>query len=343
MRYTRSEKLEIIRQVEQSPLPAKRTLAELQVSRASFYRWYRAYRDLGAAGVDQARSTSRQQFWNRVPDHERERVVEVALEKPELSPRELAWHITDSEGWFISESSVYRILKAFDLVTSPHYIVMSAADKFSQPPRRVHELWQTDFTYMKIQGWGWYYLGTVLDDYSRYVICWRLFTGMSSDDVKVLLDEAVALTGVAGVPVRHRPRLLSDNGPCYVSKGLAAWMEENEMKHVRGAPYHPQTQGKIERYHRTMKNVVKLQNYWMPGELQQELATFVAWYNSQRYHESLENLTPEDVYVGRAREIQTQRQLLKMQTLRARRCYNRGCEVREKAVIRPGLVRESVY
>jgi putative transposase len=213
MRYGRAEKLEIIRLVEQSELPAKRTLAELQVSRASFYRWYRAYREAGVAGVGEAKASSRQQFWNRVPDHEREQVVEVALAKPELSPRELAWHITDSEGWFISESSVYRILKAFDLVTSPNYIVLSAADKFSQPTRRVHELWQTDFTYMKIQGWGWYYLGTVLDDFSRYVICWRLFTGMSSDDVKVLLDEAVALTGMAGVPVRHRPRLLSDNGP----------------------------------------------------------------------------------------------------------------------------------
>ena len=343
MRYSRAEKLEIIRLVEQSELPAKRTLAELQVSRASFYRWYRTYREDGVAGVGEAKASSRQQFWNRVPDHEREQVVEVALAKPQLSPRELAWHITDCEGWFISESSVYRILKAFDLVTSPNYIVLSAADKFSHPTRRVHELWQTDFTYMKIQGWGWYYLGTVLDDFSRYVICWRLFTGMSSDDVKVLLDEAVALTGMAGVPVRHRPRLLSDNGPCYVAKGLAEWMDKNEMKHIRGKPYHPQTQGKIERYHRTMKNVVKLQNYWMPGELQQELAAFVAWYNTQRYHESLENLTPEDVYVGRAREIQTQRQLLKMQTLRARRCYNRGLEVREKVVIRQGSVRESVY
>jgi nitric oxide synthase oxygenase domain/subunit len=120
-------------------------------------------------------------------------------------------------------------------------------------------------------------------------------------------------------------------------------MVANEMKHVRGKPYHPQTQGKIERYHRTMKNVVKLKNYWVPGELQLELTAFVAWYNTERYHESLENLTPEDVYVGRGREIQTQRQLLKMQTLRARRCYNRGQMVGETSVIRPCSVRDSVY
>ena len=83
--------------------------------------------------------------------------------------------------------------------------------KFPQPPRRVHELWQTDFTYLKVTGWGWYYLGTVLDDYSRYVISWRLFTSMSAEDVKELLDEAVAKTGIDRVSVRHRPRLLSEN------------------------------------------------------------------------------------------------------------------------------------
>jgi putative transposase len=270
-------------------------------------------------------------------------VVDVALQKPELSPRELAWHITDREGWYISESSVYRILKAYDLVTSPNYIVLSAHERFPQPPRRVHELWQTDFTYLKVTGWGWYYLGTVLDDYSRYVISWRLFLSMSADDVKELLDEAVAKTGVDRVSVKHRPRLLSDNGPCYVSKSLAEWLQENEIGHTRGKPYHPMTQGKIERYHRTMKNVVKLQNYYLPWELEQQIAGFVQWYNTERYHESLENLTPQDVYLGRGRQILTQRQLLKMQTLRHRRCYNRGLSARPESTIRPAEVRGSVY
>ncbi len=170
MRYTKAEKLEIIRLVEGSDLPVKKTLEQLQVSRSSFYRWYRIYVDYGAKGFDESR---RRQFWNRIPDSERERVVEVALEKPELSARELAWYITDHDGWFISERSIYRILKDFDLLTSPQYIVMSAADEFKHKTKRVHELWQTDFTYFKIIGWGWYYLSTVLDDYSRYTVSWR--------------------------------------------------------------------------------------------------------------------------------------------------------------------------
>jgi transposase InsO family protein len=303
MRYSQAEKLEIIRIVEQSDLGIKRTLEQLQVSRSSFYRWYRAYVEEGIAGLAPKPST-RRQFWNRIPDQERERVVELALQKPELSARELAWHITDSEGWFISERSVYRILKANDLLTSPHFIVMSAADEFQHKTRRVHELWQTDFTYLRVTGWGWYYLSTVLDNYSRYIITWQLATSMSAEDVKQTLDQALAETGIDQVRVRHRPRLLSDNGPCYISKELREYLEEREIEHTRGAPYHPMTQGKIERYHRTLKNVVKLRNYYLPGELRQEIAAFVRYYNHERVHESLDNLTPADVYHGRGREIQ---------------------------------------
>jgi len=341
MRYTPDEKLEIIRVVEQSDLPVKRTLDQLQVSRSSFYRWYRAYVEHGAEGL-RRRPSTRRQFWNRIPDSERERVVEVALEQPELTPRELACHIIDHEGWFISESSVYRILRSHDLLTSPAYVVISAADEFKHKTTRVHEMWQTDFTYFKVIGWGWFYLSTVLDDYSRYIVTWKLRTSMSADDVKATLDDALAKTGVGQVKIRHRPRLLSDNGPCYLSKDLAGYLEQKDMAHTRGAPYHPQTQGKIERYHRTMKNVVKLQNYYLSEELEREIARFVDYYNNERVHESLDNVTPADVYLGRHRKILEARQLVKMQTLRRRRCYNRGYEPMNEELIRPSLIREGV-
>ncbi len=341
MRYSPSEKLEIIRLVEQSDLPVQQTLAQLDVGRSSFYRWYQAYVDRGAEGLEPP-ARQRRRFWNQIPDEERDRVVELALSRPELTPRELAWQITDSEGWYISESSVYRILKARDLVTSPNYIVLSTHDRFPQPTVRVHQLWQTDFTYLRVTGWGWYYLGSVLDDYSRYVITWRLFTGMAASDVQELLDAAIAETGVDRVPVRHRPRLLSDNGPCYVSRSLQEYLREKELGHTRGKPYHPMTQGKIERYHRTLKNVVKLQHYWAPWELEQELGRFIRWYNEERYHESLDNLTPEDVYLGRGREIQTARQRLKAQTLRRRKWYNQGKDRQREASIIPSLARQSV-
>ena len=341
MRATPAEKLETIRLVEGSDLSVRRTLEELQVARSTFYRWYRAYEEEGYAGLGD-REPERRRFWNRIPEAEREKVVETALARPELSPRELAWQITDSEGSFISESSVYRILKAFDLVASPAYVVLTAKDRFDQPTRRVHELWQTDFTYFKVVGWGWYYLLTVLDDYSRYILGWKLFTGMATRDVTEVLDQTIEETGVEQIQVRHRPRLLSDNGPCFISRELREYLSEREMKHTRGKPYHPMTQGKIERYHRTMKNVVKLKNYYLPWELEQEIGRFVEYYNHERVHESLGNLTPEDVYRGRGREIQTARARLKEQTLRRRWRINKGLPINNEDRILPSLYRECV-
>ena len=339
MRYSQAEKMETIRLVEGSQLPVKQTLAELGVPRSSFYRWYQAFLEGGYEGLA-PKPSSQRHFWNRIPEPEREKVVAKALEKPELSPRELAWHITDHEGYFISESSVYRILKSFDLVSSPAYIVLSAKDRFDRPTGRVHELWQTDFTYFKIIGWGWHYLLTVLDDYSRYILAWKLFTTMKAGDVKELLDHAIARTGVRHVPIRHRPRLLSDNGSCFISKELQEYLREKEMGHTRSKPYHPMTQGKIERYHRSLKNVLLLQNYYLPGHLKEEIGRFVRYYNYHRVHESLKNLTPADVYEGRSRDILTARERLKRQTLSRRRRYNMALPDRKEEIIRPSLFRE---
>jgi putative transposase len=321
MRYTQAEKMEIIRTVEDSELSVRKTLEELDINRGTFYEWYRRYREHGYDGLANRKSSPRK-FWNRIPDQVKQQVVEIALEHPEKSPRELAWHITDTQEYFISESSVYRTLKAYDLITSPAYVLIRASDKFKNPTTRVNELWQTDFTYFKVVGWGWYYLSTIMDDYSRYIISWKLFSSMTADDVKQTLDLAVEKTGVDMISVRHRPRLLSDNGACYISGELKKYLEEHSIGHIRGAPYHPQTQGKIERYHRTMKNLIKLQHYYLPGELEHALEQFVEYYNNQRYHESLENVTPADVYYGRDKEILTKREEIKKRTMRQRKQQN---------------------
>jgi transposase InsO family protein len=221
--------------------------------------------------------------------------------------------------FFLSESSVYRILKAADLITSPAYVLMSASDRFKHPTKRVNEMWQTDFTYLRVIGWGWYYLSTVMDDFSRFIIAYKLGPTMATTDVTETLDEALALTGVHSVRVRHRPRLLSDNGPAYVSKDLQDYLEEQGMTHTRGRPYHPQTQGKIERYHRSMKNVVKLQHYYFPWELEAAVRDFVSYYNHRRYHESLDNCTPADVYYGRHHEILSERDKIKQLTMQRRK------------------------
>jgi putative transposase len=300
--------------VETSELPVKQTLAELDVPRSTFYDWYRCYAEAGYDGLAD-RPSQRRQFWNRIPNTVRAQVVDGALEKTELSPRQLAWHLTDTQGYFISESSVYRILKGYDLVSSPVFQIVSAKDKFDQPTRHVNEMWQTDFTQFKVVDWDYYYLCTVLDDYSRYILAWRLAATMGSTDVEETLNVAVAKTGVAHVKVRHRPRLLSDNGPAFVSDALKKYLKHYQMIHIRGAPYHPQTQGKIERYHRSMQSIVKLDLYYSPSELEQAIASFVRYYNECRYHEALDNVTPADMYFGRYTQVITQRKRIKQQTL----------------------------
>jgi len=318
MRYPASEKLEIIRTVEGSHLPVKQTLDMLCIPRSTFYRWYDLYVD---GGVDALADHSPRpgSVWNRIPDTVRQAMLDMALERPELSPRELAVTFTDERSYFVSEASVYRLLRSHDLITSPSFIVMKVASEFRDKTTAPNQLWQTDFTYLKVIGWGWFYLSTVLDDYSRYIITWKLCTGMAAFDVQDTLDQALAETGLDQANVVHRPRLLSDNGPCYVSSELAAYLENKGMPHTRGAPYHPQTQGKIERWHQTLKNRILLENYFLPGDLETQIASFVGNYNHQRYHESLNNLTPADVYTGQGQTILLEREKTKRRTMKQRR------------------------
>jgi transposase InsO family protein len=318
MRYPASEKLEIIRLVEQSALPVRQTLEKLGIPRATFYRWYDRYRDLGPEALDD-RSPRPDRVWNRIPDDVRERIIKLALDCPELSPRELAVRFTDTESYFVSEASVYRLLKAHDLITSPAFIVMKAADEFKDKTTTPNQLWQTDFTYLKVIGWGWFYLSSVLDDFSRYIIAWKLCTTMKAEDVTATLELALKASGLDKATVVHRPRLLSDNGSSYISTDLAKWLDARNMRHVRGAPYHPMTQGKIERWHQTLKNRVLLENYYLPGDLEAQIDAFVQHYNQRRYHESIGNLTPADVYFGRDQTILIERERIKRHTIANRR------------------------
>ena len=211
----------------------------------------------------------RQTTWNRIPDHIRQIVVELSLEHPELTPRELSVLLLEESLIFVSESSFYRILHERGLLERMEHDFVLAADEFHHKTKFPNEMWQTDFTYFKVKGWGWYYLSTVIDDYSRYIIHWELCSSMTSDDVSRTIDKAVEK---AGVTLQNPPCLLSDNGPYYIASSLKQYLsKEYNIKHIHGKPLHPQTQGKIERYHRSMKNVIKLNHYFCPSELEKAI------------------------------------------------------------------------
>jgi len=319
MRRSAHEKKTIIDLVERSEIGVKRTLQELGIPRSNFYRWYAAYKEYGYDGLLPQKST-RNQYWNRIPEKERQDILEYSLDYEDLSPRELAFKYTDEKKRYISESSVYRILKSHGLITSPAWIVMQASDEYKHKTSRPNQMWQTDFTYLKVQGWGWYYLATILDDYSRYVVHWELCKTMQKDDVERVVQHALQKEGINK---QNAPKLLSDNGPCYIANGLDEYLSNLGVDHIRGKPLHPQTQGKIERWHRSMKNVIKLQHYYLPSALQHEIDGFVDYYNNDRYHESLSNLTPESVYRNYGSQILKERKRIKISTLNHRRRLNK--------------------
>ena len=146
---------------------------------------------------------------------------------------------------------------------------------------------------------------------------------MKAEDVTATLEMALKASGCDQATVVHKPRLLSDNGSSYIAGDLAEWLDDRNMEHVRGAPYHPQTQGKIERWHQTLKNRILLENYYLPGDLEAQIEAFVTHYNHHRYHENLSNLTPADVYFGRRQTILLERERIKRKTIEQRRLQHR--------------------
>ena len=315
MRMTAAEKMEIIKMVEQSPIGVKATLEQIGIHRSTFYAWYDRYVKFGEAGLEITTSKPHC-VWNKIPYEIESQIIDFALENPELSARELAIRYAESSEYFVSESTVYRLLKKRGLLTAPNYLVLSAADEFKDKTLRVNEMWQTDFTYFKIKGWGWYYLSTILDDYSRYIVHWELCSTMKAEDAVRTVDQALQK---AKIKINARPRLLSDNGSCYLSGELKSYLSKRGVEHTRGKPMHPQTQGKIERYHRTMKNRILLEHYYSPEELERALGEFIDFYNNNRLHESLNNLAPADVYFNRGAKILKQREEIKQKTILQRR------------------------
>lgn len=194
---------------------------------------------------------------------------------------------------------------------------MKAAEPFDQSTAAANQLWQTDFTYLRVTGWGWYYLSTVIDDCSRYIIIsWQLCHSMNARDVSATLKDAL---GAAKLSTKQRPKLVSDNGPCYVSSELRDWLAHNGLEHPRAQPSYPMTQGKIERWHRSLKNRILLENYYLPEHLELQIKAFVAYYTTRRYHESLNNLTPEDLWLAKRNAILEHSRKIKKKTMKLRK------------------------
>ncbi len=317
------EKLEIIRGVEGSGLPVQAALARVEVPPSTYYRWRRKFR-MGGTGSLQDHSPYKGRVWNQLLPEERERILELAMRYTEWSARELVCHLTDHSGFSISESTVFRVLKKQGWVKPRELRTFPAGPEYRIKTQRPNQQWQTDATYLHVKHWGWYYLISVLDDYSRRILAWRLQQDMRTESFSEVVELACEATGMHAIPKWSRPKLLTDNGSALISEAFDVYLEAKVLGHILAAPYHPQTNGKTERYHRSCKEQVNLLVHETPGALETEIGRFIEFYNTRRYHEGIGNVTPVDVYFGRRDEIQTRGKALKLKTVRRRKRKNAG-------------------
>jgi len=314
------EKLTLLYAVESSGFKVSESLKKLDVPRSTYYRWRAKYRRFGKKGLKDNKPIPNRQ-WNKITKEEEQTILEVADDNPEMSSREISFYITDEKEFSISESSVYRILKREGLIRDTSIESFPAGKEYHTKPEFVNEQWQTDATYLHVEGWGWFYLISVLDDFSRKIVAWKLQSSMKGDDFIEVIEQACELSGVKS---ECMPNLVSDRGPALISGELRDYLEAKGIHHIKASPYHPQTNGKIERWHKSMKMVVKLHVYDCPNKLKKEIGTFINNYNKSRYHESLGNVTPDDVFYGRRKGIIKKRKEKQELTFMRRKKYNQG-------------------
>jgi len=314
------EKNRLLQAVRSSGLPTGDALKMLDLPRATYYRWRRLERKNGILGLSDRPSIPRRP-WNKLLEQERDIVLNTALKRLDLSSRELAYFITDNEGFSVSEKSVYRILKKHGLIDDRKLKTFPAQKEYHTKTMRVNEQWQTDATYLFVVDWGWWYLISVLDDYSRKIIAWRLQKSMKAEDFSEVVGLAYEKAGF-DLSSEIKPRLVSDRGPVLISDDFNSYLDEKKIKHIYASPYHPQTNGKIERYRRSLKECVLQNVHDLPQKLKVEIGKYISHHNKRRYHEALGNVSPDDVYYGRRERILADRSKLKIETLARRKIKN---------------------
>jgi transposase InsO family protein len=314
------EKSKILALVADSGLPRRKAIEHLRLPRSTYYRWLKRQRE----GSLQDKKGGSAIPWNKLKPEEEAEIISRARSSPEISCRQLAWQVVDNDRWYVSESTVFRILKREGLIKPAEIVGFKAGKEYYRKTKRPNELWATDCSHIKVFDWGWYYLVTVMDDYSRFILAWELKSDMAAGSLIDVVQKAVDATGMTDIPVEDRTVLLSDNGAGYVSRQFGEYLRLVGVRHIVASPYHPQTNGKIERYHRSLKGEINQLPYDMPSELEKAIAAFIEYYNYQRYHEGLGDVTPHDVYTGMHLEILKKRKEAKGRTLQERRDYNRA-------------------
>jgi len=315
------EKWDLLKFIEALPHRRKKqALRELGISHSTYYDWKKKFKEKGLLGLVNQPPIPHSHP-NKLLEEEVEQLIKTARKQPEMGYRQVAYEV-EKEGVYLSESTAYRYLKAQGLIISKEPNKREpAGDEWKTKPTQPHEFWHTDITYIWVEGYGFRYLFTYLDGFSRYVIHAELRRQMTVDDTKETLQNALKK---AGLPSDHSLKLVTDNGSQYLSKRFRQYLKKEGIEHIRTAYKHPETNGKIERYHRTLKEKMRLIGFKDPQDAANKINQFNEYYNTKRVHQKLGYVTPLQAYRGEADQVKLTRKLQREAARQRRREINRS-------------------
>ena len=264
------------------------------IPRSKFYQWRNRY-----GKINEHNRWIPRDFW--LTEAEKQAVIDYYLEHPKEGYRRLTYMMMDADIVAASPSSVYRVLKRAGLLTKWNRKPSKKGTGFKQP-LEPHKHWHIDISYLNICG-TFYYLCSILDGYSRYIVHWEIRETMKESDVEIILQRARECFP------ETRPRIISDNGPQFLAKDFKEYIRICGMTHVRTSPYYPQSNGKLERYHKTIKSeCIRPQVPLSDDDARKNVSQFVDHYNHERLHSAIGYITPKDKLEGRADIIHAERE-----------------------------------
>lgn len=270
---------------DKTDIKATKMVKWIGIARSKFYDWRSRY---GKANEHNAWIP--RDFW--LTDWEKQAIIDYYLDHPLEGYRRLTYMMMDADIVAVSPSSVYRVLKNADLLDRWNRKASKKGTGFHQP-LKAHEHWHIDISYINISG-TFYYMCSILDGFSRYIVHWEIRKQMTEMDVEIILQRAREMFPEA------RPRVISDNGPQFISKDFKEFIRISGMTHVKTSPYYPQSNGKLERYHKTIKGTcIRVKTPLSLEEARSVISEFVAYYNNNRLHSAIGYVTPKDKLEGR--------------------------------------------
>ncbi len=291
---TRDEVVDYVRYwADKTEIKAAQLVRWIGISRSKYYQWQKRY-----GKVNEHNNWIPRDFW--LTDAEKRLIIDYYTKNPLEGYRRLTYMMIDEDIAAVSPSSTYRVLKNAGLLDRWNRKKSKKGTGFTQP-LGPHEHWHIDISYINICG-TFYYMCSVLDGFSRFIVHWEIHESMKESQVEIVLERAKEKFPQA------RPRIISDNGPQFIAKDFKEFIRASGMTHVRTSPFYPQSNGKLERYHKTIKSeCIRVKTLLSLEDARTAVANFVSDYNNKRLHSSIGYLTPNDKLHGRAEAIHAER------------------------------------